>query len=58
MKIVFFIPSFPVSISHETFVKESRWFWGGAIVESDNGRGWNGRFRLKGLGLDLAVKMC
>ena len=23
-----------VSSSHKTFVKENRWFWGGAIVES------------------------
>ena len=34
MQILFFIASFLVSSSHETFVKENRWFWGGAIVEA------------------------
>ena len=31
---MFSIVSFLVSSSHETFVKQNRWFWGGAIVES------------------------
>ena len=26
--------TFLMSSSHETFVEEKRWFWGGAIVES------------------------
>ena len=32
----FFIASFLVSRSHETFFQESRWFWGEAIVESQS----------------------
>ena len=34
MDTFFSMVSFLVSSSHETFVEESRWFWGGAIVES------------------------
>ena len=34
LRMFFFIASFLVSTSHETFVKKNRRFWGGAIVES------------------------